>query len=195
MKILRARMNMRKKRRRRKRWEDHPSWLGGSGPGFFSGMIGDHWHSLDTDQSSSVSVRHDWSKKMVGARAQNKIYFTSSAIWGRLQNLIFLGVTFLHLTLMDKLEFTVVCKVQENIQFNWIIWIDDHLAWAFTNSRPPFRAPAPKLARIPWPTESWKANIYETVRTDHFTLQFNSIVFLLLSIAKGSFRVWYMTEK
>ena len=82
-----------------KRREDHPSWLGGSGPGFFSGMIGDHWHSLDTDQSSSVSVRHDWSKKMVGARAQNKIYFTSSAIWGRLQNLIFLGVTFLHLSI------------------------------------------------------------------------------------------------
>ena len=81
-----------------KRREDHPSWLGGSGPGFFSGMIGDHWHSLDTDQSSSVSVRHDWSKKMLVARAQNKIYFTSPAMWGRLLSA---SITLLHLSIAD----------------------------------------------------------------------------------------------
>ena len=115
IKILRARIDMRKKRRRRKRWEDHPSWLGGSGPGFFSGMIGDHWHSLDTDQSSSVSVRHDWSKKMVVARAQNKIFFTSPAIWGRWQPSIFFRVTHLHLSFDDgqagcQPQLTIVCK-------------------------------------------------------------------------------------
>ena len=89
-----------------KRREDHPSWLGGSGPGFFSGMIGDHWHSLDTDQSSSVSVRHDWSKKMVVARAQNKIctsHPSESEVGGNLR--YFLGLLIcISALMMDKLD-------------------------------------------------------------------------------------------